>query len=90
VDEAIANVVDHAYPQFEDPGDVAVAIEMGQHPNGRECIVASVSDRGRWRPPPSDPGYRGRGLPLMKCCTAWLRIERSDLGTRVVMGMTSS
>jgi anti-sigma regulatory factor (Ser/Thr protein kinase) len=85
VDEAVANVVDHAYAQFDAPGDVAVNAQVEPHPDGGECIVASVTDRGRWRPCPSDSGYRGRGLNLMKCCTDWFTIESGDTGTRVVM-----
>lgn len=86
VDEAVANVVDHAYAQFDDPGDLVVNVEVGPHPDGGDCIVADVADRGRWRPCLSESGYRGRGLNLMRCCTDWVRIESSDAGTRVVMG----
>ncbi|WP_346277960.1 ATP-binding protein [Pseudonocardia sp.] len=67
VHEAVANVVDHAYP----PGATGkVAISASVLPDGRRRRRARVvvKDGGNWRPPPADPGYRGRGLQMVRGC----------------------
>jgi serine/threonine-protein kinase RsbW len=84
VDEAVSNVVEHAYRLEPAPGDVRVHARIAGGPGGRRAVVA-VTDRGRWRPVPSDPGHRGRGLPMMDAFTASLRIERGTGGTAVTM-----
>jgi anti-sigma regulatory factor (Ser/Thr protein kinase) len=84
VDEAVANAVDHAYRQRPEPGDVHVYAWIVSGPEGRRVIV-SVTDQGRWRPAPADPGRRGRGLLMMTTCMATLHIEHSGGGTSVTM-----
>ena len=57
--ELCANSVEHAYP----PGvtDAAVEVALAREPGGVLTLV--VRDRGRWRPPPADPGDpRAAGL----------------------------
>ena len=50
--ELCANAVEHAYP----PGtEAAVEVELAREPGGVLTLV--VRDRGRWRPPPADPGH---------------------------------
>jgi anti-sigma regulatory factor (Ser/Thr protein kinase) len=84
VDEAVANVVDHAYRLQPEPGDVHVYAWITTGTDGLRTSV-SVTDRGRWRAVPADPGYRGRGLLLMNTCMDSLHIEHSSGGTSVTM-----
>lgn len=72
--EALANVVDHAYHPAEadvdatEPGPMRLwAAASAPLPAGR-ALVVTVSDRGVWRRP-RDPGWRGRGLPLVHSLT---------------------
>ena len=84
VDEAVANVVDHAYRGRPDGGTVNVYAWTTADSDGRRVTV-SVTDQGRWRPVPVDPGRRGRGLLMMSTCMASLHIEHSAGGTSVTM-----
>jgi anti-sigma regulatory factor (Ser/Thr protein kinase) len=86
-DEAVANVVDHAYLGAPERGTVHVYAWVTAGPPGRRVTV-SVTDQGRWRPVPADPGLRGRGLLVMSTCTASLHIEHSAGGTSVTMTST--
>ena len=63
--EALANVVDHAYAERADPGLMTLwAAVSCPLLTGRDLVV-TVVDEGCWRA--SDgPGWRGRGLPLMR------------------------
>lgn len=69
--EALANVVDHAYddrPADAGPGPMWLHAVVGLPlPTGRDVVV-TVTDEGRWRPM-ADPGWRGRGLSLMRRLT---------------------
>jgi anti-anti-sigma factor len=79
VGEAVTNAVEHAYP--DGPGPVVVE---GYHDTaGRACLT--VTDRGRWRPPPVEPTARGRGLIMIRSCMDTAEIERTDEGTAVLM-----
>ena len=86
VHEAVANVIDHAYPPG-DRGDVAVTAALladGDHRRVRTV----VRDRGRWRAPPTDPGYRGRGLQMVRSCMEDVEIlpgMHSRIGTEITM-----
>jgi anti-sigma regulatory factor (Ser/Thr protein kinase) len=84
VNEAVANVVDHAYRQHSVPGDAHIYAWTVTDATGRRVAV-SVTDRGRWRPVPADPGHRGRGLLMMSACMASLHIEHNTGGTSVTM-----
>jgi PAS domain S-box-containing protein len=77
VDEATANCVEHAYPDGPGP----IEIELSYTAGGR--ITARVTDFGRWRPPPADKGYRGRGLELMHKLSKSADIEPRPAGTTV-------
>jgi anti-sigma regulatory factor (Ser/Thr protein kinase) len=84
VDEAVSNVVEHAYLAQPGPGDVRVHVRISVGVGERRAVVA-VTDKGRWRPVPGDPGHRGRGLMMMDRFMASLRIDRGDAGTVVTM-----
>jgi serine/threonine-protein kinase RsbW len=80
VDEAAANVVEHAYPH---PGGVLTV--LARHRDDPTQVEVTVTDHGRWRPPPRDPGNRGRGLDLIRRLADDVEIRPSDHGTSVHM-----
>ena len=61
VGEAAANAVEHAY-RDRPVGLMDVEIVYGP----RNTVLVRVRDDGRWRPRPDDPGFRGRGLDLIR------------------------
>jgi anti-sigma regulatory factor (Ser/Thr protein kinase) len=62
--EALANVVDHAYAAVDAPGEMRLWAAASPPSDGARDLVVTVSDDGAWRRS-QDPGWRGRGLPLM-------------------------
>lgn len=79
--EAMANSVEHAYAgQLQGVLDLRA---VRDHAGGR--VVITVTDYGQWRPPPADPGTRGRGLPLIRGLTPDATITPSPRGTTVSM-----
>jgi serine/threonine-protein kinase RsbW len=54
----------------------------GRRPAG---VTVSVSDQGRWRPPPADPGDRGRGLTMIRAYVDSVEIVRGDSGTTLTL-----
>ncbi|MDT5243799.1 MAG: hypothetical protein QOD36_1175, partial [Mycobacterium sp.] len=44
-----------------------------------------VSDSGSWKPPPADPGTRGRGLLLMRTLSERVDLDGTAKGTTVGM-----
>jgi anti-sigma regulatory factor (Ser/Thr protein kinase) len=86
VNEAIANVVDHAYPPKE-PGSAIMYMWLVPASASRRVVV-TVTDRGRWAAcHPSGPTsrLRGRGLAMMQACMAETHVQPSAAGTTVVM-----
>jgi serine/threonine-protein kinase RsbW len=88
VNEAVANVVDHAYRGQPHPGEVRVYGWPANHP-GAHRVVITVADGGRWRPVPGDPGHRGRGLRMMHACMESVLIQPAAAGTTVIMTHTA-
>lgn len=83
VNEAVSNVVDHAYRDHPQPGPVDLSMRRaGAH------LVATVADRGTWRPPPVDPGFRGRGLQLLRALAQQVCIDTHSGGTEVTATFT--
>lgn len=79
--EAMANTVEHAYAdELEGVLDLRAVRDPAQ---GR--VVVTVTDYGRWKPVPADPGTRGRGLPLIRGLTPAAAITPSPQGTTVSM-----
>lgn len=78
VDEAVSNAVEHAY---RGPvGDVQVLA------GGRPCqdgVAVMVSDHGAWSTPAAEPGFRGRGLAMMRELADRHSIDHSPSGTTV-------
>jgi serine/threonine-protein kinase RsbW len=79
--EAMANVVDHAYPDSEGDFDLHATRDPVR-------VAVTVTDHGRWKPPPATlapTSLRGRGLLLMRALAAELRITPRPRGTTVFM-----
>ena len=78
VGEAAANAVEHAYGGT--PGRLTVHASVV----GGEQVAVTVADEGRWRAAPTDPGFRGRGLQLVRELSAGsVEVERGTSGTVV-------
>lgn len=77
--EAVANAVEHAYHGRE-PGTVALRASLAEVP---DTVVVTVSDEGRWRASESEPGVRGRGIPLMHALSSDVTISPGPGGTTV-------
>lgn len=86
VDEAVTNVVDHAHQMDPGAGEGAGRIVLGAA--SRACgggVAVSVDDDGTWRPPPPDPGHRGRGVQLIGRLSDRSTVTTSEHGTTVRM-----
>lgn len=79
--EAVANGVEHAYRE-EQVGDVAVALDL--HAGPEPAVLVRVSDHGRWRPVPDEPGHRGRGLLMIERLARRVRVLCTPRGTEVL------
>lgn len=79
--EALANVVEHAYSSNE----AAPLVELDvAHESESNRLVVTVNDRGRWRAPAADPLHlRGRGLPLMEALATDVQFDKTSSGTSV-------
>lgn len=75
--EAVTNSIEHAYPDRS--GTVRLDARLEQ--NGRVVVV--VTDHGRWKPPRANPGFRGRGLVMIREFSDTLRVHPSAEGTAV-------
>ncbi len=76
--EAATNSVEHAYR--DGPSGEFVYSVRRRDDGG---IRVEVQDFGRWRPPPADPGYRGRGLAVIHNLADEVTLEVGESGTRV-------
>lgn len=81
--EALANVVEHAYrPDHPNP---VMRLEARRD---QDQLLITVTDHGRWRPPPGEPGYRGRGLAMMRSLTGDVQLRPTAEGTTVRLRAT--
>jgi anti-sigma regulatory factor (Ser/Thr protein kinase) len=78
--EAIANAVEHGYRPTVPTGSVTVTVTV--HDTHIDTVVA---DHGRWRTPPVDPGYRGRGFALIDALAERWSINHDTTGTTVTI-----
>jgi anti-sigma regulatory factor (Ser/Thr protein kinase) len=76
--EAATNSVEHAY---RDTGAGEFVYSVRRRRDGAVAVV--VQDFGRWRPPPDDPGYRGRGLAVIHNLADEVTLDHTDHGTRI-------
>ncbi len=79
--EALANVVDHAYATASRRGEMRLWAAVSPPLSGGRDLVVTVSDDGAWRRMRA-PGWRGRGLPLMRTL-ADASVISGDGGTTV-------
>ncbi len=80
--EALANVVDHAYAGRADGGAMTLWAAVSRPLLTGRDLVVTVLDEGEWRPFGA-PGWRGRGLPLMRELTHATAILTERTGTTV-------
>ncbi|MEU4340946.1 SpoIIE family protein phosphatase [Nocardia sp. NPDC023852] len=80
--EACSNSIEHAY-RNGDGGRVRLSATCDT-----DTVVIMVTDSGNWKPRASDPGYRGRGIEMMRALTEELDIDHSGPGTTVRMSVT--
>jgi anti-sigma regulatory factor (Ser/Thr protein kinase) len=76
--EAATNAVEHAYRDGR-AGEFVYSVRWRDD----GAIRVEVQDFGRWRPPPTDPGYRGRGLAVIHNLAEEVTLEVGESGTRV-------
>jgi serine/threonine-protein kinase RsbW len=76
--EALANVADHAYP--DGGGEARLDLECVG-----DVVEVVVRDRGAWRTPPTDPGWRGRGLTIIRGLADEVGVQHDGHGTTVRM-----
>jgi serine/threonine-protein kinase RsbW len=81
-DEALCNVVDHAYRDFAGAGVVTLDVS---YEAGEARIEIRVRDQGHWRMPEPTPiaAIRGRGLVLMRSLADACTVDGSADGTTV-------
>lgn len=84
-DEAVANVVDHAYAKANAPGQASVTADLRHQTDGTRRVVITVTDAGCWRPAPREKGFRGRGLQMMRACADSVQIVAGTAGTQVTI-----
>jgi anti-anti-sigma factor len=77
--EAVTNSIEHAYQG----GRGTVHVEASLDDHGR--ILMTVSDTGVWKPPDDEPGFRGRGLLMMRESMDEMRLSTTSKGTVVEM-----
>jgi anti-anti-sigma factor len=76
--EAAANAVEHAYAgQMPE----TFAIRIAHDRDG--SIRVTVDDDGKWRPAPADPGFRGRGLAMIRAIGQDVVVDTQGTGTHV-------
>ena len=77
--EVLANSVEHGYREHGKGSIELYACRTD------DAVTVTVVDHGQWRTPPADPGFRGRGLALVRGLSSTAEVTRSDHGTTVTM-----
>lgn len=75
----MANAAEHAYGTGPRQLDLVAALTTDG------AVLVTVRDHGRWRPPSRDPGFRGRGLLMIRTLAHRVEIVRGPFGTTVYM-----
>jgi anti-sigma regulatory factor (Ser/Thr protein kinase) len=79
VNEACTNSVEHAY-RDRDPGPMLIAADMAA-----DRLQIRITDFGSWKPPPADPGTRGKGLLLMRTVSDLVELDGTPDGTTIAV-----
>jgi anti-sigma regulatory factor (Ser/Thr protein kinase) len=88
IGEAVSNGIEHGYRECV-TGPVEVELEL--RPDGpRRLLSVRVVDHGRWRPAPARPGYRGRGLAMIRSLSEDMRVTSVANGTEVAFTVVLS
>ncbi len=83
--EAVANVVEHAYP----PGVVGTFDLSAHYVDTTATVIATIVDHGRWQPLSDVTSTRrGNGLRLLRACSDAVHVESDDDGTRIQLQWT--
>lgn len=82
--EALANSVEHGYRE-QSGGHVELYASRDD-----DVVTITVVDHGQWRTPPEHPGFRGRGLDLVRGLSTRAEVVTSDYGTTVTMSWVLS
>jgi anti-sigma regulatory factor (Ser/Thr protein kinase) len=77
--EVLANSVEHGY---RENGGGRVELYASRKD---DLVTVTVVDHGQWRTPPAEPGFRGRGLALVRGLSTHAEVTRSGHGTTVTM-----
>jgi anti-sigma regulatory factor (Ser/Thr protein kinase) len=80
VNEAAANVIDHAYRA--PGGQGVVEVFFWTEPG---AVFIEVVDHGRWRPPDPHAGGLGLGIEIMQRLAEAVLIHHDGRGTRVLL-----
>jgi serine/threonine-protein kinase RsbW len=83
VNEACTNAIEHAYPP-EAPGYVTIDGSL-THLRSERHVTVVVRDRGRWRPAPVEPRFRGYGITVMRGCMHTVNIQPNPDGTTLTL-----
>jgi anti-anti-sigma factor len=77
--EAVTNSIEHAYNSQAGTVHVEASLdEVG-------CLQVVVSDTGIWKTPDDEPGFRGRGMLMMRESMDTMRLATTSKGTVVEM-----
>ncbi|BBG04059.1 MULTISPECIES: ATP-binding protein [Pseudonocardia] len=88
VNEAVTNAVEHSGDVPDSVGGAEQIVEISadvEVTGVTRQLRIRVRDRGRWREPPADPGYRGHGLPMMFELMEQVVIHRGETGSEVML-----
>ena len=83
--EAVSNAVEHSAPAGQAGVVIRLDADMAIRRDGTGQIVITVVDSGRWQPPPSGAGFRGRGMVLMRAVCESVQFHTTDSGTHIVL-----
>ncbi|WP_188112961.1 SpoIIE family protein phosphatase [Mycobacterium simiae] len=80
VGEAATNAVEHAVREADHDVELTVTAEVID-----TALAVTVTDNGRWLPPPAASGNRGRGIALMKALVDRAAVTPTPAGTTVAL-----
>jgi anti-anti-sigma factor len=82
--EAVTNSIEHAFTG--PPGEVRVDAALDR----AGTVDVRITDDGRWKPPQANPGFRGRGLVMMREFSDEFQLDIASAGTTVSLAKALS